>query len=199
LLNASWIGFVSGISATGAGNLRQLKNLEINLMNLTVLIADENDGGRRILNELLHAMGARDIHGVNSYELAEQFIKSEPIDVFVCDMHLGDDRGAELVKALRGIEGHRNGKIPILLTCSHIRQQELRASRDCGSNMLLAKPYSVSALYDRLAWIAHKPRPFIWAEGYKGPDRRFKDEEIEQEDRRAAAQAAANEKKRAAS
>lgn len=175
-----------------------MKNLEINLNNLTVLIADENDGARRILNELLHAMGARDIHAVATLPLAEQFIKSEPIDIFVCDMHLGDDKGAELVKTLRGIEGHRNGKIPILLTCSHIRQQELRASRDCGANMLLAKPYSVSALYDRLAWIAHKPRPFVWAEGYKGPDRRFKDEEIEQEDRRQAA-AQADAKKKAAS
>lgn len=176
-----------------------MKSLEVNLNNLTVLIADENDGARRILNELLHAMGARDIHAMNTFALAEQFVKSEPIDIFVCDMHLGDDKGAELVKTLRSIEGHRNGKIPILLTCSHIRQQELRASRDCGANMLLAKPYSVSALYDRLAWIAHKPRPFIWADGYKGPDRRFKDEEIEQEDRRQAAAADAAAKKKAAS
>lgn len=174
------------------------KNLEINLNNLTVLIADENDGARRILNELLHAIGAREIYAMNTYPQAERFLKAEPIDVFICDMHLGGDRGAELVKALREIEGHRNGKIPILLTCSHIRQQELSASRDCGANMLLAKPYSVSSLYDRLAWIAHKPRPFIWAEGYKGPDRRFKDEDIEQEDRRIAASEAAAEKQKAA-
>lgn len=174
--------------------MRPTKHLEINLNNLTVLIADENDGGRRILNELLHAMGARDIHAVDTLELAQQFIVSEPIDIFICDMHLGDDKGAELVRSLRAIEGHRNGKIPILLTCSHIREQELQASRDCGANMLLAKPFSVSALYDRLAWIAHKPRPFLWSEGYKGPDRRFKDEEVEQENRRldnAAEEAAA--------
>lgn len=164
--------------------MSQNKNLEINLNNLTVLVADENDGMRRIVNELLHAMGARDIHMVGTFELAQQFVKSEPIDMFICDMHVGEDRGAELVATLRGMKNHVNNKIPVLLTCSHIRKLELKSSRDCGANMLLAKPFSVSALYDRLAWIAHKPRPFVWADGYKGPDRRFKDEELTQEDRR---------------
>lgn len=164
--------------------MSQTRELEVNLNNLTVLVADENDGSRRILSELLHAMGARDIHAVGTFALAQQFVTSEPIDVFVCDMHLGDDRGAELVASLRAMEGHVNKKIPVLLTCSHIRHQELKSSRDCGANMLLAKPFSVSALYDRLAWIAHRPRPFLISERYKGPDRRFKDQQIEQEDRR---------------
>lgn len=159
-------------------------SLEINLNSLTVLIADENDGARRILNELLHAIGGREVYQTSTFAQAEQFIKAEPVDLFVCDLHLGDERGPELIKTVREMETHRNSKIPIMLTCSHTRTRELQSARDCGANMLLAKPYSVSALYDRLAWVAHRPRPFVRCEVYNGPDRRFKDQEIEQEDRR---------------
>ncbi|WP_417514808.1 response regulator [Minwuia sp.] len=165
--------------------------MEVSLDQLTILIADENDGSRRILNELLHAIGARDLHATSTFDLTQQFIKSEPVDLFICDSHLGGDRGAALIKEIRSIEGHPNGKIPMLLTCSHTRLRDLREARDCGVNMLLAKPYSVSSLYDRLAWIAHRPRPFVWAEGYKGPDRRFKDDEVE-EDRRGDGAASAD-------
>ncbi len=137
---------------------------------------------RRIVNELL-----RWVHGISIWSAplnCAAVREIGTIDMFICDMHVGEDRGAELVATLRGMKNHVNNKIPVLLTCSHIRKLELKSSRDCGANMLLAKPFSVSALYDRLAWIAHKPRPFVWADGYKGPDRRFKDEELTQEDRR---------------
>jgi len=85
------------------------------------------------------------------------------------------------------MDNHVNAEIPVLLTCSHTRQKETMEARDCGANMLLAKPYNVSALYDRLAWMAHRPRPFVKCDVYRGPDRRFKDEEFDSEERRSTA------------
>jgi len=66
-----------------------LRKHEVNLANITVLIADQNDGGRRILYELLHAIGSRDLHSVANFKLAQQFLKTEPIDLFICDMNGG--------------------------------------------------------------------------------------------------------------
>jgi two-component system chemotaxis response regulator CheY len=40
--------------------------------------------------------------------------------------------------------------------------------------MVIAKPISPAALYDRLSWVALNRRQFVDAPSYFGPDRRFK-------------------------
>jgi hypothetical protein len=40
--------------------------------------------------------------------------------------------------------------------------------------MVIAKPMSPAALYDRLSWVALSRRQFVDAPSYFGPDRRFK-------------------------
>src|SRR5258708_19552398 len=64
--------------------------------------------------------------------------------------------------------------MPILVMTSGPREATVKASRDAGANMLVAKPMSPANLYDRLAWVAFNPRQFIDTESYFGPDRRFK-------------------------
>ena len=50
----------------------------------------------------------------------------------------------------------------------------VKSARDCGANMVIAKPMSPSSLYERLTWVAFHPRKFIETATYFGPDRRFK-------------------------
>lgn len=158
--------------------------MQLRLTALTILIADYNQASLKILRGILAAMGEPDIQQAETFEHARQLLVSEPVDLCIIDRQLGKDRGPELVREIRSGRDLPNQKIPFLMTCSHTTREDLKAVRDSGANMLLAKPYSVSALYDRLAWIAHRPRPFLWSDGYRGPDRRFKDEPIFGDDRR---------------
>jgi CheY-like chemotaxis protein len=64
--------------------------------------------------------------------------------------------------------------MPILVMTSDTREATIKAGRDAGANMVVAKPLSPANLYDRLAWVAFNPRQFIDTETYFGPDRRFK-------------------------
>jgi hypothetical protein len=50
-------------------------------------------------------------------------------------------------------------------------------ARDAGANLVIGKPVSPRALFDRIAWVAKAPRPFIETANYAGPDRRFRDVE----------------------
>jgi len=158
--------------------------MQLRLTGLTVLIADSNQPALKILKGILAAMGEPDVQSVDAYDHARQLLVSEPVDLCIIDLQLGKDRGPDLVREIRSGRDLANQKVPFLMTCSHTTRDNLKAVRDSGANMLLAKPYSVSALYDRLAWIAHRPRPFLWSDGYRGPDRRFKDDLIFGEDRR---------------
>ena len=70
---------------------------------------------------------------------------------------------------------------------SHARAQNVERARDCGANLVLAKPISPKMIYDRLLWIAEDPRPFVLTRSYIGPDRRFKEgPPLGAADRRAA-------------
>lgn len=160
-----------------------MAQLEVNLEHVTVLVADPHEGSRRILNEMLHALGTKNVINAVTVEGARGILKSEVVDLLICDFRLGEDEGAKFIHELRADKSNVSRSIPVLITCSHTRMRDVQASRDCGANMVLVKPHSVSSLYDRLAWIAHSPRPFVSSNGYNGPSRRFRD--IEQAKRPA--------------
>ena len=47
-------------------------------------------------------------------------------------------------------------------------------ARDVGANFVVAKPLSAAVLLQRVLWVGRDRRPFVNAENYVGPDRRFK-------------------------
>ena len=64
--------------------------------------------------------------------------------------------------------------MPILVITADTRTSTVKAARDCGANMVVAKPMSPASLYERLSWVAFHPRSFVETATYFGPDRRFK-------------------------
>src|SRR5665213_2141524 len=59
--------------------------------------------------------------------------------------------------------------------CNHTERGAVERARDCGSNIVLAKPVSPQSLLERIIWIAREKRPFVNCGSYMGPDRRFHD------------------------
>lgn len=164
--------------------VRSKHSLEINLAPLRVLVADESEGARTMMRELLVALGCKDVTTVSALENAAGKLQSERFDLCIIDFHLTKDTGPELVKRIRADEKNENRKIPVLMTCSRVTRKSLSYARNCGAHMVMTKPFSAEALYDRLAWIAHHPRMFVFLDSYKGPDRRFHDSYSFGEERR---------------
>jgi DNA-binding response OmpR family regulator len=93
--------------------------------------------------------------------------------MLLCDSSLPGINGFSLIKKIRADENpHRY--IPIVLLTSHTQQDNVERARDCGANMVVAKPISPRSLYSRLLWAAENERAFIESKDYCGPDRRFK-------------------------
>jgi len=61
------------------------------------------------------------------------------------------------------------------------------AARDHGVTEFLAKPFTVQAFFDRLVSVIIRPRAFVDAESYFGPDRRRRQTTISGPDRRQIA------------
>jgi CheY-like chemotaxis protein len=146
----------------------------INLQGLTFLIADANSFVSSICQSILRGFGATRVIDVRNAGDAIKALELQKIAVLLCDVDLPPNGGFSLTRAIRQDTESSYRTIPILIMTSDTRTSVVAQSRDCGANMLIAKPMSAAALYDRLAWIASSRRKFVDAPTYFGPDRRFK-------------------------
>ena len=58
----------------------------------------------------------------------------------------------------------------------HAERAEVEAARDAGVTEFLLKPLTLRAMVDRLEAAIQRPRAFIRAPSYFGPDRRRRDD-----------------------
>ena len=80
--------------------------------------------------------------------------------------------GLTLAKTLRDPLKSPNPLIPIILMSASISKKVLFKARDAGVNEMLAKPLKAKLVFDRLFEIIERPRKFVVAPAYVGPDRR---------------------------
>jgi len=151
-----------------------MKNPTVNLRDLVILVADPNAYARRITNGILRGFGANKVLEVEQTLSLFQVLSGQKIDILLCDTRLPPHGGLMLTRTIRRNANNENRTIPILLMSSDTGESTIKNARDAGANIVVAKPMSPKSLYDRLAWIAFNPRPFIDTASYFGPDRRFK-------------------------
>lgn len=146
----------------------------INLRDLVILIADPNAYLRRVTVGMLRGFGANKLIEVGSSVDLAQALTGQRVDVLLCDTRLTPQSGLEMTQSIRRNPQSPHRTIPIMLLSSDTSEKIVKQARDSGANMVIAKPMSPRNLYDRLCWITFHPRPFVDAETYFGPDRRFK-------------------------
>lgn len=146
----------------------------LNLRDLVILVADPSSYMSMLLHSMLRSFGANKVIDVRSSVDVIQTLSSQKVDLLLCDARLPPRGGLALTQALRRKVDNENRTIPILLMSGDSRESTVKRARDVGANMVITKPLSPMSLYDRLAWIAFNPRPFVDTANYFGPDRRFK-------------------------
>ncbi len=151
-----------------------MANSSLNLRDLVILIADPSSYISMLTHSMLRGFGANKVIEVRTAVDVIQTLSNQKIDLLLCDSRLPPRGGLALTHALRRKVDNENRTIPILLMSSDSRESTIKRARDVGANMVIAKPMSPMSLYDRLAWIAFNPRPFVDSASYFGPDRRFK-------------------------
>ena len=63
----------------------------------------------------------------------------------------------------------------IFMMSSRRDAESVFRARNCGIHYFIAKPYSLQTMRDRIYTTLIKPREFIRAENYVGPDRRLRE------------------------
>ena len=136
-----------------------------------VLIVDPNPHAARLLTDIMKGLGARDIvvqlEEKRALKAAEEL---EPGIVFTERTGDGLD-GESLARALR--RSHMNcRRAPIIMVTAEATARTILGARDSGVHEFLRKPFTSADLFKRVENVALKPRDWVEAVGYVGPDRR---------------------------
>ncbi|HEX2559523.1 response regulator [Phenylobacterium sp.] len=136
-----------------------------------VLIIDPQPASARMLAEALRNFFTCQVWIAPTRTKAIELLQAAmPQLVFVELSGPGLD-GIELTRQLRRSE-FTSRKVPVIVTTATATAQSIVAARDAGAHEFLRKPYTSKDLLRRLEAVALKPRPWVEAVAYVGPDRR---------------------------
>ena len=149
-------------------------NAAINIAGLSFLVADPNPHSSAIMHGILRGLGAARVIEVRNTRDAIQVLLDQKIDLMLCELSLPTKGGLNFIRSIRQNPNNPCRTLPIIVTTGDTRTSTIKAARDSGANMVIAKPMSPATLYERVVWVAFHPRSFVDTVKYFGPDRRFK-------------------------
>ncbi len=155
------------------------------LERIRLLIVDDNAFSRQLIKGVVQQFGAREIHESENGERAMEDVKSFKPDIIIADWVMNPINGMEFVHWLREHPDSPAPFTPVIMVSAYSHLKNIMQARDAGINEFLVKPISARALIMRLQAVIEKPRQFVRADGYFGPDRRRKDLPHRGQERRA--------------
>jgi CheY-like chemotaxis protein len=146
--------------------------VQYDLEGLSVLLVENSQHMRRIIRTILNSLGVKKIAEAEDAAAGLKLSQETDVDLIICSWHAEVIDGPEFVKMVRSDEASRNPFVPIIMLSAFTEKFRITKARDAGVNEFLAKPISPKSLYQRIATIIEKPRPFIRTDSYFGPCRR---------------------------
>lgn len=146
------------------------------LSGLQILVIDDNMHMRRLVKNILSALGIRNVRDAEDGADALKVLNTFDADIVIVDWQMEPIDGIEFTKMVRTSEDSPNIYVPIIMLTGHTEVNRVFTARDAGINEFLAKPVSAKKIYQRIVAILESPRQFIRTASYFGPDRRRRDD-----------------------
>jgi CheY-like chemotaxis protein len=147
----------------------------LNFKGISALLIDRNIYCRSLVAQMLRGFGLQGLVSCETGTAAKEAITANHFDLCVMEADLPDMPGAELINWIRREQKEPLRFMPVLVLSGYTQRRLVSISRDAGANLLLNKPVSAQAVFDRVAWLARTPRAYIETRNYVGPDRRFRE------------------------
>jgi CheY-like chemotaxis protein len=140
----------------------------------SVLLVDDSVWMRVILRQMLKALGFSHIQETDNAESALASVQTAPPDIVLADWDMRPMNGLELTQRIRRLSGEARFA-PVIMISAFSTLGNVLAARNAGVSEFLVKPVAPQTLYHHLVAVIERPRMFVEAPGYAGPDRRRKD------------------------
>ncbi len=128
---------------------------------------------RRLLAAVLKSLGVGMTITANDGEEGLRKVMEYSPDIILTDWLMQPLDGLEMTKRIRRQTSFNNKRfVPIIMITGYTAEHRIREARDAGVTEILVKPFTAGDLAKRLAHVINRPRDFIDAPGFFGPDRR---------------------------
>jgi CheY-like chemotaxis protein len=148
--------------------------IRINLDRSVVLLVEQNSQAMDALTAMFRGFGVRKQFKATTGAEAMHFVKTQELDLIVSDASMPDMDGYDFVRWLRREAPEASRFTPVIMLTGHAARSMVEKSRDSGANFVVSRPFTPELLLQRVFWVAKDERQMVVAEGYVGPDRRFK-------------------------
>ena len=135
------------------------------------MIVDDNVNMRAICKQFIRSFGAREMHEAADGDEALKLLNHTTVDILITDWEMRPMDGIELADNIRNNEDSPNQFMPIIMMTAYSSMTNVQKARDTGINEYLCKPVSALSLYKRIEEVITRPRQFVKAANYFGPDR----------------------------
>jgi signal transduction histidine kinase/ActR/RegA family two-component response regulator len=109
------------------------------LVGLAVLVVDDDDDGRDLLQTLLRAAGARVSTAASATEGVSAVMRERP-DVIVSDIAMPDKDGCQMLRDLRALPAEHGGLTPAIAVTAFARGEDRSRATDAGFSSYIIKP-----------------------------------------------------------
>ncbi len=118
----------------------------------TVLLAEDNELNREILQDILQQFGMEVLCAVNGREAVEQFRHSPPfsIDIILMDMQMPVMDGCQAAEAIRQLDRADARDIPIVAVTANAFAEDIDRTTKSGMNDHISKPINRAALQEAM-------------------------------------------------
>ncbi len=136
-----------------------------------VLVVDPKASGARLISDLMRDIARAQIWVAETNETGMRLAKSFDPQVIFAEMGPAPIDGIAFTRALR--TSHISARyVPVIMITSQATAGGILAARDAGVHEFLRKPFTVKDLLRRLEAVTLRPRDWVEAVEYIGPDRR---------------------------
>jgi hemerythrin-like metal-binding protein len=112
---------------------------------LSVLVVDDNVNFCEVLRTILEAAGISDISFAHGLDAAKNALAERSLGLVICDWHVGQENGLDLVKWLRQGPSRMAG-LPVLMLSGHERMVNRDLALLAGADEFMEKPISARSL-----------------------------------------------------
>jgi len=140
---------------------------------ITVLVVDSQPAIIDLISNVLKMFGVRRVITSTDGKSGLQAFEKHAPDILIIDWDLASIDGTMFTKTVRA--SATNPYAPIIFMSALSSTERVALARDSGITEFLRKPFTAESLYKRIEEIIERPRPFVRAESFFGPDRRRKE------------------------
>ena len=137
-----------------------------------ILVVDDMLPMLKLTQSILNIFGFKNVYTAQNGKEGFDLVCQNDPDLVITDWMMEPMDGLEFTRKVRTSPLTPNPYVPILMMTGFSSRLRVESARDCGITEFLVKPFTSKDLYARVQQIIEKPRQFVDAGTFFGPDRR---------------------------